>query len=57
MEDKEYTISGSFEFQVLAPNEEEAMEQVNDKLFIENINYNIWGGKYKNIFTKILRIK
>lgn len=45
MEDKEYTISGSFEFTVLAPNEDEAMEQVNDQLRLENINYNIWGGE------------
>jgi len=46
-QDKEYTytISGTFEFEVKAPNEEEAMEQVNDKLILENIHYNIWGGE------------
>tara|TARA_R110001583_G_scaffold38420_1_gene124202 strand:- start:340 stop:510 length:171 start_codon:yes stop_codon:yes gene_type:complete len=46
-QDKEYTytISGTFEFEVNATNEDDAMEQVNDKLILENINYNIWGGE------------
>jgi len=46
-QDKEYTytISGTFEFEVSATNDEEAIEKVNDELRLENINYNIWGGE------------
>tara|TARA_R110002020_G_C16081850_1_gene757124 strand:- start:230 stop:445 length:216 start_codon:yes stop_codon:yes gene_type:complete len=51
-QDKEYTytISGTFEFEVNATNEEEAMEKVNDELRLENINYNIWGGECSKLY-------
>ena len=44
-EEYSYTISGTFEFEVNATNEDEALEKVNDELRLENINYDIWGGE------------
>ena len=40
-----YTISGTFEFEVYAKNEDEAEEIVNDKLRLQNVHYKIWGGE------------
>lgn len=46
-QDKEYTytIAGTFEFEVNATNEDEAMEKVIEELRLEHFNYNMWGGE------------